>query len=49
LLQTISWFICRFFWFNEWFMNVTKFGLYNKVMHQNLLNLNWGCQDGLPP
>jgi hypothetical protein len=29
-------------------MNVTKFGLYNKVMHQDL-NPNLGCQDGLPP
>lgn len=26
-----------------------KSGLYNKVMHQDLLNFNWGCQDWLPP
>jgi hypothetical protein len=26
-----------------------KFGLYNKIMHQDLLNLNLGCQDGLLP
>jgi len=26
-----------------------KSSLYNKVMHQDLLNSNWGCQDGLSP